>query len=806
MFNHPAKIDNCHTAPTWWKVLAILWMVLLLVGTGTLVGRVIGNSDNTSSSLINTDLLAVLPQYQDPTLKETLAVIDQQRNRQLLLSVSFVNGSANTQPPTELLKQLSQQLRNSSLFTLPSTQVQLQQNKALFAKLWDYRQQLLSREDLAILQDKQRRGDTVLTEKALMQLYGFNGLDETLLREDPLFLFQRYIQSTLPVRANHLTLQGDWLSKPYQQRQYYLLPLTLKQSAFDSDYQQAVKQFLAELSTAVTAQQGELSAVGAVVFAEQGFSQSKREISTVGLGGLLGIVLLLLWTFRSIVPLLLLLSALGASLAFALSVALWWFGSLHIFSLLFSAAIIGISIDYGFHFLTDTYLTTSTDNHPFSTIRRIFSGLTLGLLSSVLAYALFAWTGFIVLSQVAVLAMIGLPSMYLTVVLLLPFAPLPKPLKPIPHILQQLAKGLLQNPLLTPVAPYLARPWVALLLLAGVSLTVWQIPPNDDVRALQNLPPKTLTDEQRLRALFEYPYISDYTVLVGDSLDSLLAAERQQLTHHPELFGGEQAVSNLLPDRQTQQINHQYYQKLYQSSSVKDYAQTLGNLPTMNLSAFQPLDVATIARLPTVKQRFSQRLIELSDGRWALLMPMQQIGKTKDNVDKNTSDYLGSSKPKRSAILIYHINPTADMSAQFGNYRQQLSRWLAVAIGVLLLLGLWRYGRLGITVAILPILTAMSALAVVAILGLEMSLFSVLAVLLLLGMGLDYVVFLSESRHPEKVMVSLCLSCATTMLSFGLLAISQTAAVATFGMTVAVGMVLILLFSPLVVRVKDETT
>ncbi len=104
--------------------------------------------------------------------------------------------------------------------------------------------------------------------------------------------------------------------------------------------------------------------------------------------------------------------------------------------------------------------------------------------------------------------------------------------------------------------------------------------------------------------------------------------------------------------------------------------------------------------------------------------------------------------------------------------------------------------------ALLPVLSAVSALMLVAALGADISLFSLLAMLLLLGMGLDYVIFLAESKNPEKVMVSLCLSCVTTILSFGLLAVSQTTAVAAFGMTVAVGMVLIFLLSPIAAHLK----
>ncbi len=105
---------------------------------------------------------------------------------------------------------------------------------------------------------------------------------------------------------------------------------------------------------------------------------------------------------------------------------------------------------------------------------------------------------------------------------------------------------------------------------------------------------------------------------------------------------------------------------------------------------------------------------------------------------------------------------------------------------------------------LLPVFAALQAVLTTTLVGFDISLFSVLSVLLLLGMGLDYVIFLAESNHPDNVMVSLVLSCITTILSFGLLALSQTVAVATFGLTISIGMILILLLSPAVIRRKHN--
>jgi len=77
----------------------------------------------------------------------------------------------------------------------------------------------------------------------------------------------------------------------------------------------------------------------------------------------------------------------------------------------------------------------------------------------------------------------------------------------------------------------------------------------------------------------------------------------------------------------------------------------------------------------------------------------------------------------------------------------------------------------------------------------------VLSLLLVLSMGVDYGVFLVESAAPDRssdaTMMSLLASCMTTVLSFGLLALSATPALRAIGLVTGIGMTLSLLLAPL---------
>lgn len=749
-------------------LFAIIWAMILAINLICLATRL-------DSQAIDANLNSILPQAENAEVRQALKSINHNRNRQLLIAVRFAG-----QADEKLLDEIAQ-IFPKQKFTRIDTAAQSQAVADWYQQLQPYRQQLLSERDKNDLQNG--RDDSVV-KRALAQLYGFAGVSPTQFARDPLFLFQRYFMQTLPQNAG-LSVQGNWLLSDYQGKSVAVLPLTLSTSAFNVDFQQDVKQHVARATQIAKQHDTTLSAIGTVVFAEHGFSQSKREMSTVGIGGLMGIVLLLCYAFRSLRPLILLLSALGVSLAVALNVTLWAFGSIHMVSLLFSASMIGVSIDYGFHFLSDYY--QHRDNAKAS-IKRILSGLLLGLFSSVLAYALFLLSGLLLLKQVALLAIIGLPAMFLTVTLILPYAYGENSrIKPMPKHLQQFAHAVVNNPL----AKVFSRPLTLLIAFVILTLGYAQLTPNDDIRNLQAIPKNLLKDEQLIRGLFKKPYVSTYAFLSADSAEQLLSAERQLITENPALFHTESALTNTLPTTAQQRENHALYQQFYAGKAAQNYQAQLGNSADLSLLDFAPMPIEKLLQSDALKQRFSQRLLHLPDARWALLMPALS-----DQVDANICNAV------KLSVACHVIRPTEDLSAQFAHYRQQLSRYLLLAGALLLGFAWWRYGKRGALIALLPMFSATAAVVFSDYLATPLSLFSVLAALLVLGMGLDYVIFLAEASAPDKVMVSLSLSYLTTLLSFGLLVFSQTTAVATFGLVTAIGMTLVLLLSPAVVFAK----
>ena len=122
-----------------------------------------------------------------------------------------------------------------------------------------------------------------------------------------------------------------------------------------------------------------------------------------------------------------------------------------------------------------------------------------------------------------------------------------------------------------------------------------------------------------------------------------------------------------------------------------------------------------------------------------------------------------------------------------------------LVIGLLLL----RYRRLRPALAaFLPsVLVTLILLGSFAALGVETNLLHVVGLVMVLGMGVDYGVFLVDSASdPEEMgttMLSSFLGSITTVLTFGVLALSQHPALRALGVTIGGGILLAFLLAPL---------
>jgi predicted exporter len=79
----------------------------------------------------------------------------------------------------------------------------------------------------------------------------------------------------------------------------------------------------------------------------------------------------------------------------------------------------------------------------------------------------------------------------------------------------------------------------------------------------------------------------------------------------------------------------------------------------------------------------------------------------------------------------------------------------------------------------------------------HLNIFNLLAVLLILALAIDYVIFYQEHGLQRNTVLAITLSAISSALVFGVLALSVTPAVESFGLTVMFGILLVFLLAPL---------
>ncbi len=117
--------------------------------------------------------------------------------------------------------------------------------------------------------------------------------------------------------------------------------------------------------------------------------------------------------------------------------------------------------------------------------------------------------------------------------------------------------------------------------------------------------------------------------------------------------------------------------------------------------------------------------------------------------------------------------------------------------------------KLAIGIVSVPASSILLTLASLGVVGSPLSLFHALALILVLGIGIDYSLFFAsvKSSSPAKasgVMMAVLMSACSTLLAFGLLAFSQTNAIHYFGLTLLFGIGFTFLLAPLISIITRE--
>lgn len=625
-------------------------------------------------------------------------------------------------------------------------------------------------------------------------------LTKRLAPEDPWGLFTGRMEALRSVSAAALELhEGRFVAASGR---HAIVFLTTEHPPFDTARQAGLDARIERTITELESVHGveiERSALHRFALASE--RAIRADIQRISIVSGVGVFLLLLWAYRSIRVLVLAFVPLLSGVIVACAVGLLVFGKLHGLTLAFGSTLIGVCVDYPAHFFTHHVLDPGA--RPGATLRRVWTGVALGGLTTVAGFMGLTWASFPGIREIGLFASVGVAAALLSTRWLVPMlCPVASRAPLALRALEAHAARLVRRA----SSHRRSLAWLAavavLVMAAGLSRVRWI----DDARALNRLQPAMLQEDARVRDLVARSGVGRLVVAEGTSIE--LALQRNDLAHarlrplvdarevqlrsaHPWIRSVDLQLRNLEAVRARSDLASRTLEALAEHGFRTEAFEGLGEVVRRGTdpAEVEPLTLASLEGTPL----------------WPVVAPHSlalEDGVAIVTFVESSAD-LGEIAAAVSGLDgVYVFDQSDFLTRTYRAHREATLPRLLVGLAVVGLVLLARYRSLRRSAAaFLPSLLAGGVtISVLALAGIELHLLHLVGLLLVLSMGVDYGVFLAESversREVASTIVGLAIACVSTVLAFGLLAWSDNPALKAVGLTVGLGVMLSLLFAP----------
>ncbi len=529
---------------------------------------------------------------------------------------------------------------------------------------------------------------------------------------------------------------------------------------------------------------------GPHVFSSESARAVKSDVLRAFALAIAGIVLLFLLYFRRPVTLLtgLLPSAAGVLAGFSISAIV--LGRISGIAVGFGSIVVGISVDYSIHTLRERLV----DGDPIAALRRILPSLLAGFATTAVVFAFYGISGFPLIRELGLFAGSGVLFGFLTAVVILPLLPAGRgggaPVARLPDRLMHPSRR---------AALVAAASCAAVVIGLGAFLP--RLGLEDDIRKLDYRDPETarLAEELGRRWLGE----QEGRVIIARGATVQEALEVNDAVHRAGLRAGVALTSlaPVLPAIATQRAN----------------VSALAGRDRAGLRRLVEAEADALGFAGGTFDPFFSDLESAADGTTGPLTVHDLEGTPMSHLAAGAIVML----PDRAAVLTFvpgaaglRLDEGLDavvtsrveiMNRVFESVRSEILRLVVLSLLGIALVLLLRYRR------IRPALTAMVPVAaacvitagVFALAGRPVNAIAALAFTLILGVGLDYGIFMVDAleRGPgsDHTAGAVMVSGLTTLVSFGVLWTCRNPVLESTGLVVLTGVVASLAAALLVV-------
>lgn len=660
---------------------------------------------------------------------------------------------------------------------------------------WQYKNRFLLLDKDTVQKINQGGGVDELKELALQKAFGaFSLTPLEFVDGDPFFLADLELQNLIERLSNtgtSLALRDGVLAAEYNGEHYVMVRGALTQKGASVTSEKNGVQTIYDCANHVAASsdfgQEKVSFVfsGSPFHSHKSATSAQRQVAVISALSMLAVVVLLLLVFRSARPLLYSVGAITLSAAFGLGTELLVFGQIHILTFVFGTTLIGTCLDYSLHFWTRAYFSHEALLGA-QAMKKIFKGLALSFASTEVCYLIMLLAPFALLKQISVFCFAGILSAFATTVLFYPALSVPQN-KLSPAMLNG-ARFAFPRHLKKILLFAVAGTCLALALFFRQNLRL-----DNDLRKFYTMSGKLLEDEKLSASVMNRKSGARYFIVRANSADALLQTEEAFCALLQEEVAAKRldsfsATSQFVPSKKSKEASLAASQKLMEAapdlqeifgSEARDFAPDF-------LEARALLEAPDDSGMEGVPPYLKDALETLWLGKIG-----QEYFSTVF-VSGGDAEGLKSLAARFGAgeQAVCFVDKVGDIAFELNRLTKIMLVLLAAAFVVLILaLAFFYKPRALAKVAAVPLLVLLCEATVIAAFKIPLGFFAVTGIILVFGLGLDYIIYTVESGGDAVNSLAVLLSFATTALSFGAIALSSFMPVHIFGTVVFFGLV-----------------
>jgi predicted exporter len=513
-----------------------------------------------------------------------------------------------------------------------------------------------------------------------------------------------------------------------------------------------ITKILAEVSEEFPSVESRWS--GMLRFADSSASRMEAELNLLSILNIIIVISFLFYSFRSFRPFFLCLLAIASGMLGGAAAVVLWKQSIHILTLAFGGSLLGACVDYPLH-----YFCAAREKNK----AHVILSITLGALTTAIAFLSLIFSGFEGLIEISVFSIGSVLFTWLTVYCVHSQIEVTFPKYETFGVICDAVSKFIQK--------------FRYLLLAGLVLVFafgfMRFSTDDDVRLLQPSSPVLIEAEKWIQEQSGQGIPSGMLFVKGESESQLNSRVREiasalgGLVESGALSAFESRHS-VFPSLEDQRESAEIYQKFIDKNGaeIRRALSELGleeNLIEKVFVISEPQDFS-----------FKHFDLEATKGYHWSFIPIYGLR------DAALVAELISEKG-------FYYNATKEITEIFSGYRERSVFLVGLSYLCILLLFIFKYGPMtGVRCFTPAVCSALGGLFLLAALGLPISFFSILALIIVLGLTIDYSIFYLEGGY-QRIPPSILISALTTMFSFGLLGTSSTPVLSHFGIVVASG-------------------